>query len=77
MVGVPEITPLGSSSSPGGGLPEPVTHLAYAPMTDPAAPGHLYAALSSGEVWHTADYGDSWGRLPFNLGSFHGKMILV
>ncbi|MGD8466049.1 MAG: hypothetical protein PVI09_19495 [Anaerolineae bacterium] len=60
-----------------GGLPQPMTHLAYALVTDPAAPGHLYAGLSSGEVWHTADYGDSWEKLPFNLGPFHGRMILA
>jgi photosystem II stability/assembly factor-like uncharacterized protein len=60
-----------------GGLPQPMTHLAYALVTDPAAPGHLYAGLSSGEVWHTADYGDTWEKLPFNLGPFHGRMILA
>ena len=60
-----------------GGLPQPMTHLAYALVTDPGAPGHLYAGLSNGEVWHTADYGDSWAKLPFNLGPFHGRMILA
>ncbi len=60
-----------------GGLPQPLSHLAYSLVTDRAAPGHLYAGLSSGEVWHTADYGDAWARLPVSLGSFHGKMILV
>jgi hypothetical protein len=60
-----------------GGLPQPMTHLAYALVTDPEAPGHLYAALSSGEVWLTTDYGDSWEELPFNLGPFRGRMILV
>ena len=39
--------------------------------------GYLYAGLSSGEVWHTADYGDSWAKLPISLGSFHGTMSLV
>ncbi|HSR33128.1 MAG TPA: hypothetical protein VLY63_21395 [Anaerolineae bacterium] len=60
-----------------GGLPQPMTHLAYALVTDPAAPGHLYAGLSSGEVWTSTDYGDSWAKLPFSLGRFHGKMILI
>jgi hypothetical protein len=59
-----------------GGLPDPMTHLAYALVTDPAAPGHLYAGLSSGEVWHTADYGDSWVKLPFNMGRIQA-MIMV
>ena len=60
-----------------GGLPQPMTHLAYALVTDPAAPGHLYAGLSNGQVWHTSDYGDSWEKLSFNLGPFHGRMILA
>ena len=60
-----------------GGLPQPLNHLAYALATDPAAPGHLYAGFSSGEVWHTTDYGDSWAKLPVSLASFHGTMSLV
>jgi photosystem II stability/assembly factor-like uncharacterized protein len=60
-----------------GGLPQPLTHLAYALVTDPAAPGHLYAGFSSGEVWHTTDYGDSWATLPFSLGRVQHAMILI
>jgi photosystem II stability/assembly factor-like uncharacterized protein len=59
-----------------GGLPQPLTHMAYALVTDPAAPGHLYAGLSSGEVWHATDYGDSWEKLPFSLGRIH-NMVLI
>ncbi len=61
----------------GGGLPQPLTHMAYALLTDPAEPGHLYAGLSSGDVWHTADHGDHWQPLPFNLGGIHRSMISV
>ncbi len=60
-----------------GGLPQPLTHMAYALLTDPAAPGHLYAGLSSGAVWHTADHGDHWQPLPFNLGGIHRTLILL
>jgi photosystem II stability/assembly factor-like uncharacterized protein len=59
-----------------GGLPQPLTHMAYALVTDPAAPGHLYAGLSSGEVWHTTDYGDSWAKLSFDMGRIN-TMILI
>lgn len=45
--------------------------------TDPNASGHLYAGLSNGDVWHTADYGDSWQQLPFNLGGIHHTMIMI
>ncbi len=60
----------------GGGLPEPLDYMAYALVTDPAAPGHLYAGLSHGEVWHTADYGDSWRQLPFQLDGVQRTMIV-
>jgi photosystem II stability/assembly factor-like uncharacterized protein len=58
-----------------GGLPEPLDYMAYALITDPAAPGHLYAGLANGDVWHSQDYGALWTRLPFNLGSIQRVMI--
>ena len=60
-----------------GGLPQPLCHMPYALLTDPAAKGHLYAGLSSGDVWHTADYGDHWQQLPVNLGSIWTAMIML
>lgn len=59
----------------GGGLPQPLNAMPYALLTDPAAPGHLYAGLSSGQVWFTPDYGDTWQPLPFNLGGIHRSLI--
>jgi len=61
----------------GGGLPQPLHYMAYALITDPAAPGHLYAGLSNGEVWHSTDYGDTWRCLPFQLKSIHRSLIMV
>jgi len=58
-----------------GGLPEPLDYMAYALITDPTTPGYLYAGLANGDVWHTQDYGDSWVRLPLNLGGIHRAMI--
>lgn len=52
-----------------GGLPQPLNHMPYALLTDPTAPGHVYAGLSNGEVWHGTEYGDAWQQLPFQLGS--------
>jgi photosystem II stability/assembly factor-like uncharacterized protein len=60
-----------------GGLPDPIDHMPYALLTDPSAPGHLYAGLSNGDVWHSTDSGDSWQRLPFNLGRIHRTMIAL
>jgi photosystem II stability/assembly factor-like uncharacterized protein len=60
-----------------GGLPQPLDYMPYALLTDPAAPGHLYAGLSNGDVWHTVDYGDNWQQLPLNLGRIARSMILL
>lgn len=60
-----------------GGLPQPLDYMAYGLLTDPQAPGHLYAGLSSGDVWHSADYGDAWQKLPFSLGSIHRDLLIL
>ncbi len=46
-------------------------------LTDPAAPGHVYAGLSSGDVWHSADHGDTWQQLPFNLTGIHRSLVML
>jgi len=61
----------------GGGLPQPLDHMPYGLITDPDAPGHLYAGLSNGDVWHSADHGDHWEKLPFTLGAVHRTIIPV
>jgi hypothetical protein len=60
-----------------GGLPEPLNYMAYALVTDPLAPDHLYAGLSHGEVWHSRDCGDSWRQLPVNMHGVHRTMVLL
>jgi photosystem II stability/assembly factor-like uncharacterized protein len=49
----------------------------YALLTDPAAPGHLYAGLSTGDIWHTADQGTTWTQLPLNLTAIHRTLIML
>ncbi len=61
----------------GGGLPQPLDYMAYALLTDANAPGHLYAGLSNGDIWFSADYGDAWEKLPFNLGGIHRTLIML
>jgi photosystem II stability/assembly factor-like uncharacterized protein len=43
-----------------GGLPEPLHAMAYALV---AAPGRLFVGLADGQVWESADRGDTWTRL--------------
>lgn len=61
----------------GGGLPQPLPHMAYALVTLPDKPGHLYAGLSNGDIWHTDNYGDQWRQLPFDLGRIQYSLIIL
>ncbi len=60
-----------------GGLPQPLDHMPYALLTDSAAPGHIYAGLSNGDVWHSANNGDAWEKLPFSLRSINRTLIML
>ena len=60
-----------------GGLPPLLDHMAYALVTDPDEPGHLYAGLANGHVWHSRDHGDAWTRLPVELGAVRRSMVLA
>jgi photosystem II stability/assembly factor-like uncharacterized protein len=70
-------TPDGRWKRLSGGLPQPLDYMAYALRTDPAEPGHLYAGLSNGDVWHTVDCGDTWQQLPLNLGRIARTVIML
>jgi hypothetical protein len=60
-----------------GGLPQPLNYMPYALLTMTEAPGEVHAGLSNGEVWYSSDYGESWGRLPFSLGSINRDLIAL
>jgi len=60
-----------------GGLPVPLDYMAYGLLTDPDAPGHLYAGLSNGEIWNSTDYGDRWQRLPVDLGRISALLMVI
>ena len=67
----------GADWAPIGWQPHPLPQMPIALVTDPAAPGHLYAGLTFGTVWHSADYGDTWQKLPFNLGRIWRTMLVI
>lgn len=60
-----------------GGLPEPLDQWPYALATDPNEPGHVYAGLSNGHVWHSTDHGANWRRMPFDLKSIQRSLIIL
>jgi photosystem II stability/assembly factor-like uncharacterized protein len=60
-----------------GGLPQPLTSMPYALLTDLGAPGHVYAGLGNGDVWHSSNYGESWHQLPFTLGRIARTLIAL
>lgn len=55
----------------------PMGQMPIALETDPAAPGHLYAGTTAGQVWHSADYGDTWQKLPFEFPSIWRSMLIL
>jgi hypothetical protein len=65
----------GADWQPVGWQPHPMGQMPRALVTRPDAPGHLFVGTTYGDVWHTADYGDTWQRLPFDLGG--GLSLLV
>ena len=60
-----------------GGLPDPLGYMPYALLTDADAPGHVYAGLSNGDIWHSTDHGDSWQQFPFNLKAIERTLIAL
>ena len=60
-----------------GGLPQPLNHMPYALLTIPDSPHELYAGMSNGEVWRSVYRGDTWERLPLDLGSMDRTLIAV
>lgn len=55
----------------------PLTSTPTALVTVPDAAGHLYVGLKDGAVWQTADYGDTWQKLPFNLGGIWYSLVVI
>jgi photosystem II stability/assembly factor-like uncharacterized protein len=65
----------GADWQPIGWEPHPMGQMPRALVTLADAPGQLFVGTTYGDVWHTADYGDTWRRLPFDLGG--GLSLLV
>lgn len=60
-----------------GGLPDPMSDMAYGLVTDPQSPGEIYVGFSNGEVWHSRDYGEGWQALPLNLKAIRRTLVLL
>jgi hypothetical protein len=60
-----------------GGLPQPLNHFPYALLTDADAPGHIYAVLQNGDIWQSENQGDSWIKLPVNIGGMWYRAVLI
>jgi hypothetical protein len=58
-----------------GGLPQPLQHPPYGLVTHRGAPGHVTLGLAHGELWHSADHGDHWERLPVRFGGIRRTLI--
>jgi hypothetical protein len=62
---------------PIGWEPHPMSEMPIVLQTDPQEPGHLYAGLTDGGVRFSQDQGETWEKLPFDLGVIYRSMILI
>jgi hypothetical protein len=60
-----------------GGLPDPLDHLPASLLTDPSAPGHLYAGLTNGDVWFSSNHGDEWREIPVDLQGIWYQLVML
>ena len=67
----------GADWQPIGWTPHPLRETPTALVTLSGAPGHLYAGLTNGDVWRTADYGQTWQKMPFNLGGVWFSLLIL
>lgn len=67
----------GAGWQPIGWTAHPLPVASTALVTLPGAPGHLFAGLTNGDVWHSADYGDAWEKMPFNLKGIWFSMLVL
>ena len=67
----------GAGWQPIGWLPHPLPETPTTLVTLPNVPGSLYAGLQNGDIWFSPDYGDSWEKLPFNLGRIWFSLLIL
>jgi len=67
----------GEDWQPIGWESHPMKQMPIALVTDPGHAGHLYAGTTDGDVWFSAEYGDTWQQLPFNLKGIFRCLIML
>jgi hypothetical protein len=70
-------TRAGGSWEPIGWEPHPLSAAPAALTTVPGAPGHLYAGLQGGDIWHSRDYGGTWTKLPFSFARISFSLLVL
>jgi hypothetical protein len=67
----------GADWLPIGWGPQPLSVAPTGLNTLPGAPGHLYAGLHNGDIWHTTDYGDTWAHMPFSFAAVRFSLLVL
>lgn len=67
----------GAGWQPIGWQPHPLPVTPTALATVPDAPGHLYAGLYNGDVYHSSDYGDGWRKMPFSFDGIWYSLLVI
>jgi photosystem II stability/assembly factor-like uncharacterized protein len=64
-----------SSWEPIGWQDHPLVETPTALTTTERRIGELFAGLRNGDVWHSADRGDTWRKMPFNLTGMGSSLV--
>lgn len=66
----------GADWQPIGWTEHPLKETPTSLVTLPDAPGELFVGVRGGDVYHSKDFGDSWEKLPFNLGGIWFSLVI-
>lgn len=67
----------GAGWQPIGWSAQPLAETPFALVTRRGAPGNIWFGETQGAVWHSRDYGDSWDKLPFTLGTGASALLVL
>lgn len=67
----------GEGWQPIGWSDHPLNSTPTALVTDPRAPGDLYAGLTNGAIFYSSDYGESWDLLPLQLPGIWWSLVVL
>jgi hypothetical protein len=60
-----------------GGLPHPIPSMPYSVISDVEVRGLLYAGMADGTIWQSPDHGETWTKLPVDMGAVQRVIVRI